>query len=191
MAKWWKFGLGKKGQEQGPAPEQAPAPTPAPAPQAPEPAAGTGEKKRGLLGRLADRVTGKGKKEKAPAAPPEAPPAAPPAAPSPPPAAPPSAPAGGGEVGEGGGAGPVAPDKERSFPSSIDAEADGDWVISQNEWYGQMEATLTGNKAKAFILAYEANDWTECAQLIADGWNMPVASQIDTAASTIENVTWN
>ncbi|MFD3622247.1 hypothetical protein ACFWWT_45255 [Streptomyces sp. NPDC058676] len=194
MAKWWKFGLGKKDQEQGPAPEQAPTPTPAPPPQAPEPAAGTeggGEKKRGLLGRLFGR--GKGKKEKAPAPAPEAPPAAPPAAPpSAPPAAPPTAPAGGGEVGEEGGgpAGPAAPEKERSFPSSIEAEADGDWRISQNDWYGQMTATLSGNKAKAFILAYEANDWTECAQLIADGWNMPVASQIDTAASNIENVTW-
>lgn len=194
MAKWWKFGLGgKKDQEQGPAPEQAPAPPPAPAPQAPEPSAGTeggGEKKRGLLGRLFGR--GKGKKEKAPAPAPEAPPSAPSAPPSAPPAAPPSAPAEGGEEA-GGGGGPAGPagEKERQFPSSIEATADGDWRISQNDWYGQMNATLSGNKAKAFILAYEANNWTECAQLVADGWNMPVASQIDTAASNVENVSWN
>ncbi|MFF7258648.1 hypothetical protein [Streptomyces microflavus] len=196
MAKWWKFGFGKdKDQEQGPAPEQAPAPTPTPAPApAPEPSAGPeggGEKKRGLLGRLFGR--GKGKKEKAPAPAPEAPPAAPPTAPpSAPPAAPPSAPAEGGEeAGDGEGpAGPAKPE-ERSFPSSIDATADGDWRISQNDWYGQMNATLSGNKVKEFILAYEANNWTRCAQLVADGWNMPVASQIDTAASNIENISWS
>ncbi|MFG3216076.1 type 4 pilus major pilin [Streptomyces tendae] len=191
MAKWWKFGLGKKDQEEGPAPEeQAPAPAPEPAPQAPEPSAGGeggGEKKRGLLGRLFGRGR---KKEKAPA--PEAPPAAPPSAPpSAPPAAPPSAPAEGGE--EAGGGGPAGPAKpsERTFPSRIDATADGDWVISANEWYGQMNATLSGNKAKSFILAYEANDWSECAQLIADGWNMPVASQINVGSSNIENISWN
>ncbi|MFE6189814.1 hypothetical protein ACFQ6U_35905 [Streptomyces sp. NPDC056465] len=194
MAKWWKLGLGKKDQAQGPAPKQAPAPTPAPvAPQTREPSAGAGgkEKKSGLLGRLFGR--GKGKKEQAPAVPPEAPPAAPPAAPPTPPSAPAAPAGGGGEGGEGGesGGGPGKPEKERSFPSSIAATADGDWVISQNEWYGQMNAKLTGNKAKAFILAYEANDWAECAQLIADGWDMPVASQIDTGASNIENVSWN
>lgn len=172
MAKWWKLGFGKKKGE-APAPEQAP--TPPPTPQAPEPSASAGEKKRGLLGRLFGR--GKKKKEEAPApAAPEAPPTAPPAAP---PAAPP----------EGPPEGPAAP-AERQFPSQISASADGDWIISTTEWSGHMEGTLRGHKAKEFILAYEAGRWAECAQLVADHWDMNVASQLNADVSNIENISW-
>ncbi|WP_138899074.1 hypothetical protein [Streptomyces chryseus] len=191
MGKWWKFGLGKDDQEPGPGPEE---PTEAaPEAEAPEPAAGPGEgeKKPGLLGRLLGRGRRKAKKEKAPT--PETP-AAPPEAPSAPPSGPPT-PAGGGEAGggegAGGGAGAGGEEAKRSFPSSIRATADGDWVISANEWYGHMEGTLVGNKAKEFILAYEKGDFPHCAQLVADVWDMAIASQMNMGASNIENISWD
>ncbi|MFC9265613.1 hypothetical protein ACFT25_38040 [Streptomyces hydrogenans] len=197
MAKWWKLGLGgKKDKEQSPPPETPPtpaAPTPAPAPPPQEPPAE--EKKRGFFGRLADKVTGKAKKEKAAKPEAEAPPEAPPEAPAETRPAPPS----GGEGGEaeaegeaeGGGAGPGEPEERRTFPSSISVSAYGDWVISANEWYGEMSGTLTGSEVKEFILAHEHGNWTRCAELIAGVWDSPAADLVDVYASNIEAVTWS
>ncbi|MEU3078516.1 hypothetical protein [Streptomyces laurentii] len=217
MAKWWKP-FGKKDKEQGP-PETPPtpaAPTPAaPTPAAPTPAAPTPaapapaapapppekppapaeEKKRSFFGRLADKVTGKAKKEKAKKekaeakaeaeAEAEAPPEAPPEAPSAPPSAPPA------EEPEAAGGGPAAPEKERHFPSSISASAYGDWVISANKWYGEMSGTLTGSSVKEFVLAHEKGNWTRCCELIAEVWDSPAADIVDVYASNIEAVTWS
>jgi hypothetical protein len=187
MAKWWKFGFGKK--DQGPEPEQTPAPAPEPTPQAPEPSAGAegGEKKRGLLGRFFRRDKGK---EKAPAPAPEAPPTAPPAPPTAPPT-PPAAPASeAGEAGEGGEpAGPSGP--ERTFPSSIDVEADGDWRISSTEWSGHMQGTIRGHQARVFIEAFEKGQMNTCVQMVANAWDVNVGDQINPKESTSDYINWS
>lgn len=181
MATWnprkW-FGRGK---------EKPAAPTPAPqAPKAPEPSAGPApapEKKPGLLGKL----FGRGKRKEKPA-PPEAPPEAPPAPPTP--TAPPEAPPAAEGPQEGPpGAGAEAP-PEREYPTSIDVEADGDWIISSTEWSGLMKGTIHGHKAKVFIDAYEKGDWNTCAQMVADAWDVNVASQIIPEQSTIDYINW-
>ncbi|WP_326813297.1 hypothetical protein [Streptomyces scopuliridis] len=173
MATWnpkkW-FGRGK---------EKPAAPAPAPqAPKGPEPSAGAPapEKKRGVLG----KIFGRGKRKEKPA--PEAPPAAPPAPPAPP-AAPPAA--------EGPEKAEEAAPPEREYPSSIQVEADGDWIISSTEWSGLMKGTIHGHKAKVFIDAYEKGHFNTCAQMVADAWDANVASQIIPEESTIDYINWS
>ncbi|MFD9226119.1 hypothetical protein ACFWDI_40400 [Streptomyces sp. NPDC060064] len=145
----------------------------APAPAAPAPTAPPEAKKPGRFRRLADKLKRKPKGE-APAPTPPAPPA-PPKAPPPAPPAPPA---------------PAAP-SEGEYPSSIDVEADGDWIISSTEWSGRMQGTIRGNKAKEFIQEYEKGNWSRCAQMVADHWDVNVADQLVPEESNIDYINWS
>ncbi|MGW8768687.1 hypothetical protein ACWGN5_40180 [Streptomyces sp. NPDC055815] len=187
MAKWWKFGLGRK-KEEGAAPEPSPEPTPTPAP-APEPTPPAREKKPGLLGRIFGR---KKKPAEAPPAPPEAPPA-PPAPPTPPPAPPAAeAPVPEGEQGELFGPAEVGgeeeEEEERQFPASLGVSADGVWKISKTLWDGIMQGVLTGEDVKEFILAMEAGNLTRAAELVADAYDETVGALLDAEGSTIRHI---
>ncbi|MEU2358853.1 hypothetical protein ABZ599_38860 [Streptomyces misionensis] len=182
MAKWWPFGR-KKEEAPKEAPPKAPAPEPTPAPPpTPEPTPAEGEKKRGLFGRLREKIQRKPKE-----APPEAPAEAPPAAPTPPPAeeAPPEA------APEEAAAPPAAPpEAERTYPSFLHVEADGDWVISDTQWSGTMSGTLHGSDVKLFIDAMEAKggpDYETAIPLIADAYGIP-GGLINVGASQIHSV---
>ncbi|MEU3084737.1 hypothetical protein ABZ697_31105 [Streptomyces albidoflavus] len=180
MAKWWKFGLGKKkdtAPSEGPAtPAPAPKPTPEPTPEPPAP------KKRGLLGRIFGRKKGGGE------APAEGtgPAPAPASEPSPAPAGEPGPEA--GEEGEGGEATPPP----RVYPSVLHVAAEGDWVISDTEWTGTMSGTLTGADVKRFIDAMEAEGGPNlhiAIPLIADAYGIP-GGLIDVSLSTVRSVNY-
>jgi hypothetical protein len=164
--------LGGKGKEE-PTPAPAPEATPAPAPQAP--AGGEARpKKRGLLGRLSDRVRGK----KPPAAPPEEPPAAPPAAPPAPPQGPPSPPApppaeGPGEGPEGEGeAEEAAPEKDYSdAPSSISVKIAGTWQMSKKQWIGVVKGSLSGGAVVDFLKALDQDREKDAVIMICEAFD--------------------
>lgn len=187
MAKWWKFGLGKKGEgkKETPAPTPAPTPTPTPAPKAeapaPEPA-----KKKGLFGRIKDKVSRKPKE-----APPEAPPAAPPAPPGPP--APPAPPVGGPAEG-GGEEGEEEALPETLYPSSVSVTVDGTWAISDSVWHGLISGTLSGADAKAFLIHLEKNNDASAVALVArayDSQDMGFARYLSLKDSTWGPINWS
>lgn len=160
------FGRGKDQPEgEGRQPEeagQAPAPQP-PAPAAPAPAE---PKRRGLLGRAADRLRGRGKKEQPPAE--VAPPAAPPAPPGPP-SAPPTG--GGEEGGEEGGEGGEEAEEEKDYsnaPKSLDVTIDGTWVTSKRAWRGPVVGTVKGSQVVDFLKALDEGREEEAVQMICD-----------------------
>ena len=173
MAKWWPFGRKKA---EAPRPEPTPRPGPAPEPGEAPP------KRRGLFGRMADKVRRKPK---------EAPPAAPPAAPPTPPAPPTTPPAPAEEAPpEEAGAPPTAPPKERVYPSFLHVEASGLWIISDTEWEGTMSGTLHGSDVKVFIDAMEAEggpDYEIAIPLIGDAYGIP-GGLINVGASRIDSV---
>ncbi|MGP3636467.1 hypothetical protein ACTU45_24450 [Streptomyces sp. 24-1644] len=164
---------GQQPEEAGQAPAEQP---PAPAPAAPEAAAPAAElkRKRGFLGKVKDRLRGKGKAKKE-AAPPteEAPPAAPPAPPSPP--GPPTAPpTGGGEEGgepggEGGEEGGEEGEEEDPYadaPSSLHVSIPGTWKTSKRKWLGVVEGTLHGADVVKFLKAMDKGTKAEVEEVI-------------------------
>ncbi|MFF2228962.1 hypothetical protein ACFVV7_37215 [Streptomyces globisporus] len=190
MAKWWKLGFGKDGQEQQPEPVQ-PEPSPEPAPQEAAPAEKPKKRGGGLLGRLFGRKK-KEQKEEPPAPPVE--PSAPaektgPAAPEPSGEQPVAGEAGGeSHEGEGGGEGPATP--ERTYPPFLHVSAEGDWVISDTEWTGTMSGTVHGADVKTFIDAMEGKggpDYFIAIPLIAEAYGIP-GGLIDVQRSTIRSL---
>ncbi|MGW1365238.1 hypothetical protein ACWCQP_48830 [Streptomyces chartreusis] len=150
---------GGKGKEE-PAPP-TPAPTPAPPPTAQAPAEGPKEKKRGLFGRIADKVRRKPKEE----APPEAP-AAPPAPPEgpPPPPAPPT-PAEGPEGPEEEG----PPEKDYSdAPSSMSVSIPGTWKMSKKKWPGVVKGDLSGDEVIQFLRYLDEGEEQKAVEMICD-----------------------
>ncbi|CAM5251123.1 hypothetical protein SXANM310S_00014 [Streptomyces xanthochromogenes] len=131
--------------------EQRPTPAPAPPTPAPKAPADTqGEKKRGLFGRVADRL--RGKKEAPPAAPSAPEEAAPPPMPPAPPTGEPvpqgeqlslpqeEAEGGGEEEAEGEG----EEEDYSNAPGSLDVSIPGDWKVSRKRWRGTVKGLLTG-----------------------------------------------
>ncbi|WP_168724486.1 hypothetical protein [Streptomyces sp. A1547] len=192
MGKWWKFGLGRdKGEGEGQAPEPTPEPTPAPSPPPAAEAPAPAEKKPGFFGRL----LGRGKKKPPPAEAPPAAPAAPPAAPPPPtpPAPPAEGPAEGPEEGPEEGEEGEEEEEEREFPDSVDASVDGTWVISDSVWHGVISGTLTGEDAKAFILAIEKGKEHIAIGLLArayDDQDMGFARYLDIKSSSWGSISY-
>ncbi|MFF8697342.1 hypothetical protein ACF08W_34600 [Streptomyces sp. NPDC015144] len=160
MAKWWKFGLGKKTEEPAAAPPESPAPAPAPEPvrepaPAPEPVR---ESKPGLFARLFGRAK-KGMAEQ-----PEEQPEREEREETPAPE----------EVDEGVAGPPPAPPRE--YPPFLHVSASGIWVISDTEWEGTMSGTLHGADVREFIDAMEAEDGPKygiAIPLIADAYGIP------------------
>ncbi|MDF4254713.1 hypothetical protein [Streptomyces sp. WMMB303] len=183
MARWWPFGR-KRGKEAEEAPARPPeAPAPAPAGEAP-----AAEEKKGLLGRLRQKVR---PRKEAPA-PKEAP-----AEPSPAPE-PSEGPAGTASQGPlPGMEGPEPSGSEeaeapRQYPGSLYVEAEGDWVISQTMWSGTMSGSLHGADVKTFLDAMEQDppDYDTAIPLVGDAYGIP-GELINIGESTIRSVNWH
>ncbi|MGW1675671.1 hypothetical protein [Streptomyces sp. NPDC002324] len=192
-----RFRRGKgKGKGEEPTPAPAPTPTPAPAPQAPAGEAPK-EKKRGLFGRIADRVRGGGKK-KPPAAPPaEAPPAAPPAPPEGPPPGPPGGPMPEGpEEPEEGGEGEEEAPEEKDYsgaPSSVEIKIPGQWAFSKKVWPGVVKGTLTSQaQVIEYLRAIDEGREQEAVEMIVeifdDGSGFAAGVELDKSTWTLPQI---
>ncbi|MFE9341326.1 hypothetical protein [Streptomyces sp. NPDC007063] len=170
MARWWPFGR-KHGKEAGEAPAT--------------------EEKKGLLGRLRQKV--RPQKETPAQAPKEAP-----AEPSPAPE-PSEGPAGTASQGPlPGMEGPEPSGSEeaeapRQYPGSLYVEAEGDWVISQTMWTGTMSGSLHGADVKTFLDAMEQDpppDYDTAIPLVGDAYGIP-GELINIGESVIRSVNWH
>ncbi|MDX2695939.1 hypothetical protein [Streptomyces ipomoeae] len=174
----FRRGKGKgKGEEPPPAPAPTPAPAPPPAGEAPK------EKKRGLFGRLKDKVT----RKKPPAAPAEeAPPAAPPAPPEGPPPGPP-----GGPMPEGPEEPEGPPEEEEKdysdAPSSAAINIPGQWAFSKKTWPGVVKGTLSGQaEVIAYLKAIDEGREKDAVEMIVEKFDQGsgFASGVDLDRST-------
>lgn len=161
------------------------APTPAPTPQAPAGQVPQEPKKRGLLGRMADKV----RRKKPPEAPPEAPPAAPPAPPSPPegPPAPPTPAEGPEPEGEGVGEGEEPEEKDYSdAPSSMTVAIPGTWQFSKKKWVGIVRGTLSGARVVQFLQHLDNDEEEDAVMMICEEFDQGsgFASAVDLPHST-------